>query len=107
MFHGIINHNQIACILERTSLLISASKFETFGINIIEAHCYGIPTIVNAAGGVLDIVNKKNGVTILDMTPKSLKQAIIYKLENPRRFDKIEIIKANIGRFGARQYASK
>lgn len=52
--------------IHKYDALISTSKYETFGIGILEAIASGIPVICKNKYGPLDFINKINGVFIDD-----------------------------------------
>jgi len=47
--------SQISNILAAADLLVSPVRYESFGLNVQEALCRGVPAIVSAAAGVAEI----------------------------------------------------
>lgn len=72
------------------NLSIPSLWIETFGLTIIEAMSYGIPTIVPSVGGPAEIIqNKSNGFTIDSNDILKLKETISTLLETPELYNRI------------------
>jgi glycosyltransferase involved in cell wall biosynthesis len=69
---GEVNRTQIKNAIAESTFLISSSKQETMGVNLIEAHSQGIPVIALYAGTTQELINKENGVHIVSTTANDL-----------------------------------
>lgn len=64
-FHGGKSRNEVGRLLRDCLAFVLPSRFETFGIVILEAMAYRKPVIATAAGGIPEIVESgKNGVLV-------------------------------------------
>lgn len=80
-------------LINKSKALVSTSSHETFGIVMIEALSQGVPIISFNNGGVLDIINKKNGILVRNKSDKELRKSLNVFIKNYNKFDKAEIIK--------------
>ena len=53
---GEISSNEIASYFSRTSLTVIPSRFESYGIVVVEAICSGSPVVATEVGGIPEIV---------------------------------------------------
>jgi glycosyltransferase involved in cell wall biosynthesis len=83
-FHGRKNHMEVIQFLRGCEAFVLPSRFETFGIAIVEAMACGRPVVAAKAGGMPEIV--RNGVTgiLVNMEdPSSLADALNTLLSDP------------------------
>lgn len=103
-FLGFINKDKVIQELDQSDVYVLTSKYETFGVILIEALSRGIPVIATKSGGPEEIVNSSNGVLIdynnIDQLVVQLKN-IVHLLP---KFDKELIRKDCISRFGSQAY---
>lgn len=80
-FTGEITLEEVAHELNRASVLISYSLYETFAVPVIEAWACGKPVIVSERSGVASYVNDSNGMVIPSDSAEELGKAMasIYK----------------------------
>ena len=88
-----LNRYQVLNLVNKSKALVSTSLHETFGIVSIEALSLGVPIISFNNGGVLDIINKKNGILVKDRSDLTLKKSLELFFLNHSKFNKNEIIK--------------
>ena len=89
VFHGYKKHDELEAIYLNTSVFLTTSHYESFGLVILEAMNYGIPCIsFSSAKGSLDmIVNDKNGFIIDNRDIMEMANKVIWLLKNsPRTF---------------------
>ena len=55
-FYGKINSDRLSELMKEASIFVHASKYESFGIAIVEAMAAGLPIIAFNIGGIPDIV---------------------------------------------------
>ncbi len=91
--HGFISESRKIEMLSKSKALILPSKYEAFGIVLLEAMASGKPVIATRVGGIPDIVNKDNGILVPYANVKALRRAI----------KKINNFKTN-GRIKAKEY---
>lgn len=63
-FPGFLSRQQMKEFLDRSSVLVSSSDFETFGVILIEAMAMGVPVVATDSGGPSDIITETNGVLV-------------------------------------------
>ena len=68
--------------LNRYSLYIHPSKYESFGISILEAMNAGCCVLANSVGGIKEIIDNKTGYLIDCSDPDVLAAQIIYCYNN-------------------------
>jgi glycosyltransferase involved in cell wall biosynthesis len=83
-FFGDIKREDIAEFYSKLDIFILPSRYETFGVVLIEAMAAGIPVIATKCGGPEEIVNEMNGILIEKENAHELKEAIktmAYRLD--------------------------
>ncbi len=66
-FHGFINGTEKKELLKKCHLLLFPTKFEAFGLVIIEAFSYALPCLSTDEGSIPYIIDKKSGVVVNDL----------------------------------------
>lgn len=83
---GSLSRAQVAERIANADCLVCYSRFETFGVPIIEAWACGIPTTTTAA--VIDNFDKRLGTEVHYDNIEELKEKMVYIYENISRYDK-------------------
>ncbi|GEM_PF-5239689 len=86
---GEASRKDIRNAIANSSFLISSSKQETMGVNIIEAHSQGVPVIALNAGTTEELISIENGVHVTKNTVEDLKNGIIHATETDFDSDSI------------------
>jgi glycosyltransferase involved in cell wall biosynthesis len=63
-FLGAVDRKEVVHHMNACDTFVLASKFETFGVVLIEALACGKPVISTNSGGPSSIVNEKNGIIV-------------------------------------------
>ena len=81
---GAYNPNHLDQVYEKTDLLVAPSLwYETYGFTVLEALCYGVPSLVTTRVGAKDLLKEGHLGMIIKPTKEDLKQAIKYIIQNP------------------------
>ena len=107
IFHGEISRSGISRFYSLFDIFVLPSRYETFGIVLIEAMACGVPVISTKCGGPQDIVTESTGILVEKENPEMLANAIRTMADNLNTFDK-EIIRNYVkDKFGEETIAEK
>jgi glycosyltransferase involved in cell wall biosynthesis len=81
-FYGEISRSKIREFYSHLDIFVMTSRYETFGIVLIEAMACGIPVISTRCGGPEDIVTPSTGILIEKDNPGDLIVAITSMAKN-------------------------
>jgi glycosyltransferase involved in cell wall biosynthesis len=87
IFHGEIIRSRIADFYSNLDIFVLPSRYETFGIVLIEAMACGIPVIATKCGGPLDIVTESTGLLIEKDNRDELANAIVRMADNMKFYN--------------------
>jgi len=99
-FLGLLDRENILEEMRRCDALVSTSKYETFGVVLIEALACGRPVIAIAGSGPDSIVNERNGLLVNEQNPQKYGQAMSELLTNHSQYSPYEIRNDCLARFG-------
>jgi L-malate glycosyltransferase len=91
-FYGEIPHTEIPGFYSGLDLFVLPSRYETFGIVLIEAMACGIPVIATRCGGPEEIVSQTTGLLVAKENTEELSGAI-RKISGNLHFYKRELIR--------------
>lgn len=75
--HGKYTYKNLEMIFDKTDVLIVPSIwYETFGYTVLEALSFGVPVIASGNVGAKDIIPKRGGIIVDNITVHNLKEAI-------------------------------
>lgn len=106
-FLGNISRINVAEQLLNAHSLVSVSKFETFGINIIEALAMGRPVIATNSGGPIDIITSCDGIIVNKNTSQSVANAMKQIITNYDDYNQIKISEHCYARFSEEVISGK
>lgn len=85
-FLGNLDRNEVLENMRRCDAFVLGSRYETFGIVIIEALACGKPVIATKSGGPADIINEKNGYLVDINDIESMYSSMKKIIENKEQF---------------------
>ncbi len=89
--------NEIEDYLQAADLGLFTSESESFGLSILEAMCFGCPSVSTSVGGIPEVVEaNKSGVLVPPGDADALARAVESLLGDPRR-------RAALGRAGQKR----
>ena len=100
VFYGQLDRGAVVDIIINSNVYVSSSKFETFGVALIEALAGGLPVIATACGGPESIVNKFNGILVPPCDVGSLATAMVRIYEFYDLYNRHQIRKDCLVRYG-------
>ncbi|MDP3445045.1 MAG: glycosyltransferase, partial [Ignavibacteria bacterium] len=86
MFLGLLSRDQVKDEMSQSNCFVLSSRYETFGVVLIEALACGNPLIATACGGPEDIVNKENGILVQPGDINYLSNAMNQVYENYQNY---------------------
>jgi len=98
-FVGYLDREGIRSEMQQANLFILASRFEAFGVVLIEAMATGLPVIATRSGGPGYIVNADAGILTDVENEDQLTSALINMYEQYNEYDQVAIRKQTIERY--------
>jgi glycosyltransferase involved in cell wall biosynthesis len=97
-FHGILPKPELAELMRRADLYVSASRYENNPVSLLEALASGLPLVATAVGGVPEIVGD-DGL----LAPPGEPAALAERIEQALRidFDRDDLARRAAERYGA------
>lgn len=106
-FTGRLTREEVRKTMESGSCFVLPSKYETFGVVLIEALASGLPLVATKCGGPEDIVNDGNGILVEVADASALGDAMEYVYNHPSKFDGKALRQEAIDRFGEEAFVKK
>jgi glycosyltransferase involved in cell wall biosynthesis len=76
IFYGFIPLDEVPQFFGRVHFLVSASRFETFGIAMVEALASGLPVLATDSGGPQDFIDETNGIIVPKENVQSMTEGL-------------------------------
>lgn len=106
-FLGLLNREEVISRLQACDAFVLSSKYETFGVVVIEAMLFGKPVIVTKVGVGQDIVNEKTGYVVETGNATQLAEAMLKMSLNKGAYDANFIRRYVIDNFGKDAFLSQ
>jgi len=91
-FLGLVQGAQKIAFLKGARFFVCPSRFEPFGIVVLEALAAGIPVIANRVGGIPDIIeDSAHGLLVDAESSEELGQAIVDLYKSPRACQEMSV----------------
>jgi glycosyltransferase involved in cell wall biosynthesis len=95
-FHGVVTKAEVAALMRRAELYVSASRYENNPVTLLEALASGLPVVGTAVGGVPEVVGD-DGLLAPPNDPAALAERIEQALA--RDFDRADIARRAADRY--------
>lgn len=99
-FLGPLTRQQVVAELARADAFVISSRYETFGVVVIEALAMGKPVVATRCGGPESIIRPQDGMLVPTDDIPALAKALCYVYQNIDDYDPKAIRQACIDRFG-------
>jgi alpha-1,6-mannosyltransferase len=76
---------RFARALASADVYVSAARFETFGLSVVEAQASGLPVVGVGAGAMTDRVDESCGVLVPGLDPEAMARAVAGLADEERR----------------------
>lgn len=106
-FYGFVPHHEVPLFLEKIHFFISASRFETFGIAMVEALACGVPVVATDNGGSSEFINRQNGIIVPVEDSTELKKGIDQMMQNYAGYNPLIIRNTVILKYTAEEFLAK
>jgi glycosyltransferase involved in cell wall biosynthesis len=91
-FRGLLTPKEVASLYHQSHVLVSSSRFETFGKTMVEANACGIPVVATkTAGSTYILQSEKQGILCEQGSVEWLAKAMIQMYRQYDTFDSTEI----------------
>jgi len=106
-FTGLLSRQEVLTTIANADAFVLSSRYETFGVVVIEALALGKPVIATRCGGPESIVRQEDGILVPVDDIGALAAAMEKIIKNQEEYDPIEIRKACINRYSESAIAEK
>lgn len=106
-FTGLLSREQVIDAISESDAFVLSSRYETFGVVVIEALALGKPVIATRCGGPESIVRENDGILVPVDDVNALCNAMNQLIATWNSYDPIEIRQACIDRYGEASIARK
>ncbi len=106
-FTGYLNKEEVKSKLSNADVFVLSSRFETYGIAVMEALSCGLPVVTTPCRGPEMMIKDTNGRTVSDHTPKALGEMMSAFRKNEFVWDNALIRKECIKNFGGKSFVEK
>lgn len=107
VFTGNVNPTEIDAFYSGINLFVLPSRYETFGVVLVEAMSCGIPVIAAKCGGPEDIVTPLTGLLVNNEDADQIREAIEYIYYNRVKYDPLTIREYARTAFGPETFRNK
>ena len=85
--YGRANREEVKIILQKSDAFVLSSKYETFGVVIIEAMACGLPVVATKCGGPESIINSEKVGLLSEIDENKLSEKLLEMYNNRLIFD--------------------
>ena len=106
-FLGVLSRDQVVEQVEASDVFVLGSRYETFGVVVIEALALGVPVIATRCGGPEDIIREEDGILVSVNDVNAMAAAMLNVYKNRAMYNRREISEACYERYGEQAVAEK
>lgn len=106
-FLGSLNREEVHKAIVQSDCFVLSSRFETFGVVVIEAMLFGKPVIVTRCGGPEGFVTDEVGQVVNKENENELGKAMLEMISHHKKFKASAIREYTIANFGKKQFLQK
>lgn len=107
IFTGRVTRDQVIREMQEANCYVLASRYEAFGVVLIEALATGLPVIATRSGGPEYIVDESCGYLVEPDNVEELAEAMLTMMMEYERFKQEEIRKRTLLHYGSEVVAEK
>lgn len=104
VFHGFVSHYQVPLFMKQLHFFVSASRFESFGMVMVEAMACGLPVVATDSGGPADFITALNGILVPKEDPYALRMAVEKMMVQHASYNPMQIRAFAVHRFSAERF---
>lgn len=94
IFHGVVAHERVPDLLNRLDIFVALSRYESFGVAIVEASACEKPVVVSDADGPVEVtIDGETGFVVPRENPKAAADALLVLIKD-------EALRQQMGRAG-------
>ncbi|MDM1765542.1 MULTISPECIES: glycosyltransferase [unclassified Acinetobacter] len=86
IFLGALTRDQVKEEIQKSALFVVSSKYETFGVVVVEALALGKPVVSTKCGGPESIINSEVGLLVENESILELSNGILYIYNNLEKY---------------------
>lgn len=99
-FTGLLEGDDLVKAFQGAGFMVITSHYENLPVVIGEAFACGLPVMATTVGGIPEVVNDNNGLLVPPGDDLRLEQGLDYMLDHYHAYNRAEIRKEAISRFG-------
>ncbi|HRS66531.1 MAG TPA: glycosyltransferase, partial [Spirochaetia bacterium] len=99
IFFGSATREQVKLLYNSSDAFVLSSKYETFGVVLIEALSCGLPVIATKCGGPESIITNENVGELVAIDKEQIGKAMLKVYKNYQKYDREYIRKYAIDNF--------
>ncbi len=98
-FPGVLNGAELADTIRNSDFSVLSSRYETFGIVVVESLSCGVPVVSTAVGISTEVINKQNGILVPVADENEMTSALNQMLDSSDSYNRNDISNGVSGRF--------